>query len=46
MASGLMGRIIYEAPEKQLLILRFGHHKKEYSINFWKDMMQQMADGL
>ena len=46
MASGLMGQIIYVAPEKQLLILRFGHHKKEYAINFWKDMMQQMTDRL
>ena len=46
MASGLMGQIIYVAPEKQLLILRFGEHKKEYSINFWKDIMQQVADGL
>ena len=46
MASGLRGQIIYVASEKQLLIIRFGHHKKEYSINFWKDIMQQMADRL
>jgi CubicO group peptidase (beta-lactamase class C family) len=45
-ASGLMGQVIYVVPEKNLLILRFGEHKKAYSTNLWRDFFAQLAEKL
>jgi CubicO group peptidase (beta-lactamase class C family) len=45
-ASGLMGQFIYVVPEKNLLILRFGEHKKGYSTNLWRDFFAQLAEEL
>ena len=45
-ASGLMGQFIYVVPDKNLLILRFGQHRKGYSINMWQDIFGQIAEKL
>lgn len=45
-ASGLMGQFIYVVPDKNLLILRFGQHRKGYSANLWRDLLGQLADKL
>jgi hypothetical protein len=41
-----MGQFIYVVPEKNLLILRFGEHKKAYSTNLWRDFFAQIAEKL
>jgi CubicO group peptidase (beta-lactamase class C family) len=43
-ASGLMGQIVYVVPNKQLLIVRFGEHRKGYSINLWRDVLSQVEE--
>lgn len=43
-ASGLMGQIVYVVPSKQLLIVRFGEHRKNYSINLWRDVLSQVEE--
>jgi CubicO group peptidase (beta-lactamase class C family) len=45
-ASGLFGQMLYVHPEKNLLILRFGEHRRGYSINFWRDVISQVAEQL
>ncbi|HMQ61201.1 MAG TPA: serine hydrolase [Flavilitoribacter sp.] len=46
MATGLFGQMIYVDPGKNLVIVRFGGRDKDYSVNFWKDVMLQLSDAL
>ncbi|MCB9279816.1 MAG: serine hydrolase [Lewinellaceae bacterium] len=46
MATGLFGQMIYVHPAKNLIIVRFGGRDKDYSVNFWKDVMLQLSDAL
>ncbi len=46
MATGLFGQMIYVHPGKNLVIVRFGGRDKDYSVNFWKDIMLQLSDAL
>jgi CubicO group peptidase (beta-lactamase class C family) len=43
-AAGLMGQIVYVVPNKQLMIIRFGEHRKGYSINLWRDVLSQVEE--
>ena len=45
-ASGLLGQFIYVVPEKNLMILRFGEHRKDYMANIWTDVLEQLAIDL
>ncbi len=45
-ATGLLGQFIYVVPEKNLLILRFGQHRKNYSSQIWRDHFAEIARQL
>lgn len=42
-ASGLYGQFILVHPEKRLLLVRFGEHRRGYTVNFWRDVLGQVA---